>query len=131
MVQKVGIDGSLVTNDFSNGGPAQSFVGGHFALPTNIGSRSRTVFAVVPEVQLQLGYRFTPSTSVYVSYSFLYAGDVVRPGDQIDRNIKPTQSVSYTGEPPARLTGPASPSARFNQSDFWAQSVGLGIEVRF
>jgi hypothetical protein len=131
MVEDVGIAGSLVTNDFSNGGPAQTFTGGYFALPTNIGDRSRTTFAVVPEVQLKVGYRITPSASVYLSYSFLYASDVVRPGNQIDRNINQTQSVSYTGAPPATLIGPAQPSFGFNRSDFWAQGIGLGLEVRF
>jgi hypothetical protein len=131
MVQKVDISGGLVTDDFSIAGPPQAFAGGYFALPTNIGSRTRTTFAVVPEVQLSVGYRITPSTSLYLSYSFLYASDVVRPGNQIDRNINPTQSVSYTGEPPAALVGPARPSSRFDRSDFWAQGVGVGIEVRF
>jgi hypothetical protein len=37
MVQSVDIDGQLVTNDFNNFGAAQTFVGGYFAQPTNIG----------------------------------------------------------------------------------------------
>ena len=131
MVEDVAISGSLVTNDFSNGGPAQTFTGGYFALPTNIGDRSRTAFAVVPEVQLKVGYRITPSASVYLSYSFLYASDVARPGNQINRNVNQTQSVSYTGAPSPTLIGPAQPSFGFNRSDFWAQGVGLGLEVRF
>jgi hypothetical protein len=131
MVEDVSIGGSLVTDDFSAGGPAQTFTGGYFALPTNIGNRSHTAFAVVPEVQLRVGYRFTPSASVFLSYRFLYASDVVRPGDQINRTVNQTQSVSYTGEPPATLRGPAQPSFSFNRSDFWAQGVGLGLEVRF
>ena len=131
MVEDVAISGSLVTNDFSNGGPAQTFTGGYFALPTNIGDRSRTAFAVVPEVQLKVGYRIMPSASVYLSYSFLYASDVARPGNQINRNINQTQSVSYTGAPSPTLIGPGQPSFGFNRSDFWAQGVGLGLEVRF
>ena len=38
MVQSVDVSGSLVTNDYSNFGPTQTFSGGYFALPTNIGS---------------------------------------------------------------------------------------------
>jgi hypothetical protein len=131
MDQKVGISGSLVTNDFTADGTTQSFAGGYFALPTNIGDRSRTVFAVLPEVKLNLGYRVTPATTLYVGYSLLYASDVVRPGNQINRNINPTQSVSYVGAPPVSLDGPAQPSFAFNGSSFWAQGVSIGLSVGF
>jgi hypothetical protein len=131
MEQKVDINGSLATNDFTDLKATQTFPGGYFALPTNIGGYSRTEFAWVPEVQINLGYRFTPAVSIYAGYSFLYASDVVRPGNQINRNINPTQSVSYVGEPPVRLQGPAQPSFSFNTSDFWAQGVNIGLSVRF
>lgn len=131
MVQKVDVSGSLVTNDFGASGANQTFPGGYFALPTNIGNYSRTVFAVVPEVQLNVGLRITPSVSIVAGYSFLYASDVARPGKQINRNINPTQSVSYVGEPPATRAGPAQPDFSFDSSDFWAQGVSLGIDVRF
>ena len=36
-------------------GAAQTFPGDYFALPTNMGGHSRTVFAVVPEVRLNVG----------------------------------------------------------------------------
>ena len=131
MVQEVNINGSLVTNDFTDLGPTQTFPGGYFALPSNIGSESRSVFAVVPEVQLSIGYRITPSATIFAGYNFLYANTVVRPGDQINRNINPTQSVSYTEEPPANLEGTAQPSASFNRSSFWTQGISLGLSVQF
>ena len=49
MVQSVDIDGQLVTNDFNNFGHRRR-CRGYFAQPTNIGSHTRSVFAVVPEV---------------------------------------------------------------------------------
>lgn len=55
----------------------------------------------------------------------------VRFHNSLDRTINPTQSVSYVGEPPAVLTGPAQPSPIIRHSDFWAQSIGVGVEVRF
>jgi hypothetical protein len=131
MVQKVDINGSLVTNDFTNLGATQTFPGGYFELPTNIGGYSRTDFAWVPEVQVNLGYRLTPAVSIYAGYNFLYTSDVVRPGNQINRNINPTQSVSYVGEPPVRLQGPAESSFSYNTSDFWAQGINIGLSVRF
>ena len=131
MVQTVEVNGSLVTNDFTNFGATQRFPGGYFALPTNIGNHTRSVFAVVPEVGLNLGYQITPQMSIFVGYTFLYTNDVVRPGKQINRNLNTTQSVSWVGEPPATLVGPAEPSFKFKSSDFWAQGINVGLSFRF
>jgi len=131
MVQSVDVSGSLVSNDYTDFGATQTFSGGYFALPTNIGNHSRTAFAVVPEVGLNLGYQFTPAASVFVGYSFIYASNVVRPGDQINRTINPTQSTSYTEDPNATLKGPAQPTFQFNNSSFWAQGISAGLAVRF
>ena len=120
-----------MTNDFTNYGATQTFPGGYFALPTNIGSHSQSEFAIVPEIQLSLGYRFTPTTTLFASYSFIYADDVVRPGNQLDRRINPTQSVSYVGEPPVALAGSAQPSATLNTSSYWAQGLSIGLKVEF
>ena len=131
MVQSVDVNGSLLTNDFNHFGNAQTFPGGYFALPTNMGGHSRTVFAVVPELRLDMGYRFTPAASLHLGYSVLLANDVARPGNQIDRNINTTQSASWTEDPNATLAGSAQPSFRFRSSSFWAQGVSLGVNVRF
>jgi hypothetical protein len=142
MVQTVDISGSLVTNDFSfapvsppgqpvSFGPTETFPGGYFALPSNIGSHTRTVFAVVPEVGLNVGYRITSWASVFVGYTFLYTNNVVRPGNQLNRNINPTQSVSWVGETALNPQGPAQPSFKFNSSDFWAQGINVGLGFQF
>jgi hypothetical protein len=134
MVQQVNVSGSLVTNDFTNFGPTQTFPGGYFALPTNIGEHRRTVFGVVPEVALNVGYRITSWASVFLGYTFLYANNVARPGNQINRKINPTQNVAWLGEPPVApqpLQGPAEPSFKFKGSDFWAQGINLGLSLRF
>jgi len=131
MVQSVDIDGFLETNDFNDFGPVQRFAGGYFAQPTNIGRHSRSVFAVVPEVGLNIGYRITEWVSVFAGYTFLYTNSVVRPAQQIDRNINPTQSASFEGSPPTPLEGPAQPSFRFHGSDFWAQGLNVGLVARF
>jgi hypothetical protein len=131
MVQTVDINGSLVTNDFNDFGQPQTFPGGYFALPTNIGSHTRSVFAVVPEVGLNIGYRITSWAAVSVGYTFLYTNNVVRPGNQINRNINPTQSTAYSGDPAPQRQGPAQPSFKFNSSDFWAQGINAGLSFRF
>ncbi|HZY31087.1 MAG TPA: BBP7 family outer membrane beta-barrel protein, partial [Candidatus Methylomirabilis sp.] len=56
---------------------------------------------------------------------------VVRPAQQIDRNINPTQNASFEGSPPTPLVGPAQPSFKFHSSDFWAQGLNVGLVARF
>lgn len=131
MVQKVNVNGELVTNDFNNYGDTQTFAGGYFALPTNSGTRSRTVFAAVPELKLNIGYFFTPTATISIGYDLVYMSSVVRPGEQIDRSINPTQSVAYTSDPLARLQGSAQPAFNYNTSSFWAQAVSIGVHIRY
>lgn len=131
MVQSVDVNGSLLTNDFNNFGAAQTYPGGYFALPSNMGGHSRTVFAVVPEVRLNVGYQITPAASLYLGYNFLFANNVVRPGNQVNRNLNTSQSASWTEDPNPTPSGPAQPSFSFNSSSFWAQGVSLGLGIRF
>ena len=131
MQQSVSVNGFLETNDYNNYGPTQIFPGAYFALPSNMGDHSHNTFAVVPEVALNLGYRLTPQATLYVGYSFLYANNVARPGEQINRNINPTQTVAYGNDPPAKLVGAAQPTFNFNTTDFWAQTLSIGFAYRF
>jgi hypothetical protein len=61
-------------------------------------------------------------------YQFLYWSRVARPGEQIDRVINPTQIPVFGGN---QLLGPARPEPLFTTTDFWAQGLNLGLEVRF
>ena len=131
MAQAVDISGSLVTDEFTSSGAKQTFAGGYFALPSNIGNQSRSTFAVVPEIGINLGYRLSPAASITFGYTFLYASNVVRPGNQIDRTINTTQSTAYTENPKPNAQGPARPSSGFNDTSFWAQGVSLGLAYRF
>ncbi len=131
VVQTVDIDGYLLTNEFNALGSALKYPGGYFALPTNIGEHTQTDLAVIPEIGLNLGYKITDRINVFAGYTFLYANNVVRPGDQIDRGINPSQGSTFTGIPAPELTGVARPAFSFQQSEFWAQGVNMGVEYRF
>jgi hypothetical protein len=134
MVQSVGIDGQLVSNDFNpvfGVGPPQTFAGGYFAQPTNIGSRTRSRFAVVPEAGLSVGYRLTPWMTLVAGYTFLYVNDVVRAPLQVNRTINPTGRPAITSDPSTPFTGPAEPSFAFKSSGFWAQGLQVGLALRF
>jgi hypothetical protein len=110
-------------NTSVNGGPRVP--GGFLALPTNIGNFHRSPFAVVPEVGLDVGYQLTDHLRVFTGYTFIYWSRVARPGDQIDLALNPSQF------PPGHLTGPARPAFIPHDTDFWAQGINFGAELRF
>lgn len=123
----VDITGSQVVT-----GPAgtQTFIGGLLAAPTNIGRHTRNRFSVVPEVTVDLGYQLTDWLRVYVGYDFIYWTNVLRPGEQVDTVIDIAQvpNLAPAGVAP---TGAARPGVLLRESDFWAQGVHFGAEVRY
>jgi hypothetical protein len=56
---------------------------------------------------------------------------VVRPGDQIDRNVNLTQNAVLDPNGVGRLVGPAQPAPLFKRSDLWVQGLSLGVEVLY
>jgi hypothetical protein len=109
--------------------PASVQQGGLYALPSNIGHFSQNRFTVVPEAGITVGYQLTPRWRALISYSFLYSSSVLRPGQQIDRGINITQLPSQVG--PGTLVGAARPAPILQSSDFWAQGISLGLELRY
>ena len=135
MRQSLDVDGTLLTNDFNDLASPQTFVGGVFAQPSNIGHYGRDRFAVVPEFGAKVGYRLTPWASLFVGYTFLYASAVARPGNQIDRGVNTTQGMAFqtpqTPAPSLTLAGPARPAARIRDTDFWAQGLSVGVSFSY
>lgn len=101
--------------------------GGVYALPTNIGRAARGVFAVAPEGTFRIGLRLTDAGRFYVGYNFLYLSDAVRPGDQLDRVVNPSQVAALGGGP----AGPDRPRPVFARSEFWVQGLVIGLETRY
>jgi Putative beta barrel porin-7 (BBP7) len=99
--------------------------GGLFAPPSNSG-RTRNVFAVVPDVNVKVGFDLTQRLRATVGYSFLYMSDVVRAGEQIDRTINPALLAS----PPVAGV-PFRPAFQFQSTDFWAHGLDVGLEFRY
>ena len=100
---------------------------GIFATPANSGVTSSNKFAVVPEAQIKLGYDITPAVRVTVGYDFLYWSNVVRPTDQIDRNVIKGQ---FFQEDP-NSTSTAYPQRLDKTTDFYAQGLSVGVQARF
>jgi hypothetical protein len=111
-------------------GAQTALPGGLFALPTNIGQYTRDQFSFIPEFGMHLGYQVNHHLRLFAGYDILYLGNVVRPGDQMDRGINPTQAAIGAANAPG-LTGPARPLFTFHETDTWAQGVTLGFEFRY
>jgi len=126
--QTVSINGTSLIGG-TGFGPAGVTPGGIFSQATNIGQQSRNVFAVVPELQLQGGYRLQNGVRFFVGYNFLYVSNVIRPGDQIDTTLNLTGNPAIT--PGSTLTGAARPAPMFNSSSLWAQGVNIGASFQF
>jgi hypothetical protein len=121
--QNVNISGSTASQ-----GPGivpTTLPGGLLALPSNIGSHTRSMVSMVEEVGVNLGYQFTNHIRGFVGYNFLWWSSVVRPGEQIDPVVNPNLL------PPATAGGPARPAFSFHGSDFWVQGITAGLDIRW
>ncbi|CAN5173207.1 BBP7 family outer membrane beta-barrel protein [soil metagenome] len=125
--QEVLINGSTVVTPV--GGQPGLQPGGLLAQPTNNGNYSRDQFSVIPEIGFNVGCQVTDRLRVYAGYTFLYWSNVVRPGDQIDPVVNPTQLTTVAG--PGRLVGPARPAFQFKETDFWVQGISVGMQLNW
>ena len=110
--------------------PAATKVGGGLlAVGPNVGKSTRSEFAYVPELNLNLTAQLTPHLTLSFGYNFLYIGSAVRPGDQLASPVNPVYvptSTSFGGR-----FGPVTPTADFNTSSFWAHGLNLGLTLGF
>jgi hypothetical protein len=111
-------DSSAGSNDFQNA------TGGLLAQRTNIGDYSRDKFSMIPELGITLGHDIGPGWRFTVGYSLLFWANVVRPGDQIDRDINPNLLPPET----TPLTGLERPAFDFVETDLWLHGLSLGLE---
>src|SRR5262249_59900165 len=120
-------DGSQLQIDNVLG--AQRFRGGLLALSSNIGHYDRERFTVIPEVGLNVGYELSEHCRLTVGYNFLYWSSVVRPGDQIDRNVDVTLIPNFIASD--LPTGQRRPAPLLQKTDFWAQGLSVGVEIKW
>ena len=106
-------------------GPSHSFLGGLLAQPSNMGDYGRDFFSVVPQLELKLAFTITANLRATVGYDAIYWSHVVRPGQQIDLSVNPTQMFG------GRLVGTNGPTPTFHETDIFIQGVSTGLEYRF
>ncbi len=122
--QQVTINGST---DITQAGVTTPFTGGLLAQRTNIGTYERDQLSVIPELGLTLGCQITPRLRATVGYTFIYWSNVVRAGDQIDRDVNPNL---LPPEAPIQTTH-LRPEFAFRESDVWLQGLNAGVDLRW
>ncbi len=111
-------------------GNLQGFPVGLLAAPTNSGHFNRGVFSVVPEIGMRVGFRVTERLRMYLGYDLIYWTNVLRVASQIDRTI--TLDPSTNAPATAALTpNSGRPAVPFASSDFWAQGITFGMELKY
>ena len=80
----------------------------------------------MPELGLMVGYNFNSNVKMMVGYNAMYWTNVVRSSGLIDTNVNPNQIPGST-----TTGGAASPSRQYNTTDFWAQGISLGVEIKY
>jgi hypothetical protein len=115
---------------FANGTTAVS-TGGIYALPTNIGSYHVDKFAQVPEAEVKLSCPVGNHLTLSTGFSALYWTRLLRPGEQIDRDIDITQIPNFPIPPGTTPTGLGTPGVPFRQSDLWVLGITIGAELKW
>jgi hypothetical protein len=122
MYERLVIDGR--TSAIHDGFVA-SYTGGVLAQPTNIGTYSRNRFVLIPQTGVKLGFQLFQPLRLTVGYDFLYISRVLRPGDQVNLSVNPTQTAG------GLLIGTPQPQAPFNDTSIWLQGISAGLDLRF
>jgi hypothetical protein len=107
--------------------PQTSGPEGVFAQPANEGRRSSNRFAFTTDAEVKVGYEITQNLRVTLAYEHTYYSSVVRPTDQIDRNLPKGQTFNQA-DPTISTTSPAK---LFKTTSFYAQGLNVGLEFRF
>jgi hypothetical protein len=122
--QRVNVAGQTTV---SSNGASFTEEGGLLAQRSNIGTYSRDVFSVVPELGVTLGYKITPRLRATAGYTLLYWSRVARPGDHIDLDVNPNLLPPIM-EP---VVGPERPSFEWDDVALLAHGLNLGLDYRF
>ena len=127
MQQVADVNGA--TEALNPDGSMTLFRGGLYALRSNTGRRQRDELAFIPEVGLNAGIQLTRHLKLFVGYTFLWISTVARAGEQIDSEINVSQFPIRSGDGP--LVGRTRPAPKFHGTDFWAQGLSFGLELRY
>jgi len=123
--QTVAIDGGTTISPLTQ--PQQSFEGGLLAQRSNIGEYSQNELGMLNELGLTLGLYLSPRLRATVGYTFIYLTPVIRAGDQIDWDVNPDLLPPETNP----LQGALRPQFAFEETDYWANGINVGLDLRW
>lgn len=110
----------------ANGGKV--IPGGVYAVASNSGTFTSSTFSVIPEFEAKVGYKITDNIRGFIGYNFMFWSQVMRPGEQIDRNSN--TNLIPTVPPVAGITA-AGPSVLNARTGYWAQGLNFGVEFKY
>lgn len=119
--RRVNINGSTTTT--SAAGAVSSTSEGLLARNTNNQSFTDDTFIVIPEVSVGFAYAVTQGLDFRVGYEFMMLPKVAQASQQINDDLAVNLS-----DP---LVGSLDPALNFDERDYWLQSLGLGLQLRY
>lgn len=129
MHQTSEIRGQTVTT-VAGAPPPVTALGGMYALRTNIGEYRRNDWTVMPEGGANLVWKLRSNVNFKFGYSLIYFTKAARADNQIDFTLDPRL---FPPEAPV-VVGEAArnrPVFQAQNTDFWIQSLNLGLDVTF
>lgn len=94
---------------------------------SNFGDFNRSDFAVVPELNMILGYQFNPVWRATLGASLIYWPKVYRAGNLINPDV----NTDFLDPEAETINGLQRPDFRWVCDDFWAYGISAGLEARF
>ena len=121
MHESVNIDGQTKV---TSGSSVVGYPGGVLTQVSNMGVYRRDQFAVIPELNLKLGFQITQGLRATAGYNFTYVSRVARPGNEVDFTVNPPYS-------PGAAQIVARPQYLNNPTDLWLQGFTVGFDYRW
>lgn len=105
---------------------ASSVPGPLLAMPSNVGTVDKWVLAFAEEFNLKVRYRFTDNILATVGYNLLYLNRIACPGDQQPQFVNISQLPQF-----GPLRGKLEPTPILVHTDYFAQGLSAGLEIRY
>ncbi|MBN1590751.1 MAG: BBP7 family outer membrane beta-barrel protein [Pirellulales bacterium] len=129
--QVVTINGQTTIDTHQQGDEPAVYGSGMLAMKNgtegNIGRYTNDDFVVIPQFGAEIGYQMTCHMRAYVGYNLIYWANVARAAEQVDYTLNSEYFPPANPQP----SGAARPAFAWEDSNFWAQGLNLGLEYRF
>ncbi|VTS07456.1 BBP7 family outer membrane beta-barrel protein [Tuwongella immobilis] len=102
-----------------------TYAGDILAQSSNIGNRTQTTTALIPELNLKLGYKINSWAQFHAGYDFVFISDMMNLGNLMDT------TVNANLIPPGNPGGPMRPGFPNESDTFWLQGLTLGVSIQY